>query len=159
METFRISPIWVGLLGASILCDVVATAYLKWAGDRFTDNFLLANVLSIALFAPAIVTFGYALREGPSYLVTTLVWLVGLTLGNTLVGRAGLWGSVRDRAKPPGWAPRLLALVLLTSLTGRSMGQHQGRAADPCGAVGAARRRAIPTRTIHRTQHGRHHER
>jgi hypothetical protein len=75
METVRISPVWIGLLGASILCDVVATAYLKWAGDRFAANFLLANVLSIALFAPAIVTFGYALREGPSYLVTTLVWV------------------------------------------------------------------------------------
>ena len=55
METFRISPFWVGLLGASILCDVVATAYLKWAGDLFSDSFLLANVASIALFAPAIV--------------------------------------------------------------------------------------------------------
>ena len=66
METVRISPVWIGLLGASILCDVVATAYLKWAGDRFSENFFLANVLSIALFAPAIVTFGYALREGPS---------------------------------------------------------------------------------------------
>src|SRR6476659_4606943 len=86
MESLRISPVWMSLLAASILCDLGATAYLKWAGDRFSDTFLLANVLSIAIFAPAIVTFGYALREGPSYLVTTLVWLIGLTLGNTLVG-------------------------------------------------------------------------
>ena len=113
MEIARISPIWVGLLGASILCDVVATAYLKWAGDRFADNFLLANVLSIALFAPAILTFGYALREGPSYLVTTLAWLVGLTLGNTLVGVL-LFGDPFGMARAAGLAAAVIALVLLT---------------------------------------------
>ena len=90
METLRISPLWAGLLAASILCDVVATAYLKWAGDRFSENFLLANILSIVLFAPAIVTFGYALREDSSYLVTTLAWLVGLTLGVQIFGIVGL---------------------------------------------------------------------
>lgn len=113
METVRISPVWIGLLGASILCDVVATAYLKWAGDRFSANFLLANVLSIGLFAPAIVTFGYALREGPSYLVTTLVWLVGLTLGNTLVG-VMVFGDPFGIAKAAGLGAAVLALVLLT---------------------------------------------
>ena len=113
MESIRISPVWMGLLGASILCDVVATAYLKWAGDRFADNFLLANVLSIALFAPAIVTFGYALREGSSYLVTTLVWLVGLTLGNTLVG-VMIFGDPFGLAKAAGLGAAVLALVLLT---------------------------------------------
>ena len=114
MDTVRISPIWVGLLGASILCDVVATAYLKWAGDRFTANFLLANVLSVALFAPAIVTFGYALREGSSYLVTTLAWLVGLTLGNTLVGIL-IFGDPFGIAKAAGLGAAVLALVLLTA--------------------------------------------
>lgn len=114
METVRISPLWVGLLGASILCDVVATAYLKWAGDRFSESFLLANVASIALFAPAIVTFGYALREGPSYLVTTLVWLVGLTLGNTLVGVL-VFGDPFGMAKAAGLGAAVLALVLLTT--------------------------------------------
>jgi multidrug transporter EmrE-like cation transporter len=111
METFRISPFWVGLLGASILCDVVATAYLKWAGDRFSESFLLANVASIALFAPAIVTFGYALREGPSYLVTTLV---GLTLGNTLVGVL-VFGDPFGIARAAGLAAAVVALVLLTT--------------------------------------------
>ncbi len=113
MEPVRISPVWFGLLGASIVCDVVATAYLKWAGDRFSTNFLLANVLSIGLFAPAIVTFGYALREGPSYLVTTLVWLVGLTLGNTLVG-VMVFGDPFGMAKVAGLGAAVLALVLLT---------------------------------------------
>jgi len=114
METVRISPIWIGLLTASILCDVVATAYLKWAGDRFSDNFLLANILSVGLFAPAIVTFGYALREGPSCLVTTLVWLVGLTLSNTLVGVL-VFGDPFGIAKAAGLGASVLALVLLTS--------------------------------------------
>ena len=113
METVRISPAWIGLLGASIVCDIVATAYLKWAGDRFSANFLLANILSIGLFAPAIVTFGYALREGSSYLVTTLVWLVGLTLGNTLVGVL-IFGDSFGMAKAAGLGAPVLALVLLT---------------------------------------------
>ena len=113
MESLRVSPLWIGLLGVSILCDVVATAYLKWAGDRFAAHFLLANVLSIILFAPAIVTFGYALREGSSYLVTTLVWLVGLTLGNTLVG-VMVFGDPFGVAKIAGIGAALIALVLLT---------------------------------------------
>jgi multidrug transporter EmrE-like cation transporter len=110
METLRASPFWMGLLGASIFCDVVATAYLKWAGDRFSESFLLAN---IALFAPAIVTFGYALREGPSYLVTTLVWLVGLTLGNTFVGVL-VFGDPFGIARAAGLVAAAVALVLLT---------------------------------------------
>ncbi len=113
MESVRLSPLWLMLLGASILCDVVATAYLKWAGDRFSDNFLLANIASIALFAPAIVTFGYALREGSSYLVTTLVWLVGLTLANTLVG-VMVFGDPFGVAKAAGLGAAVVALVLLT---------------------------------------------
>jgi multidrug transporter EmrE-like cation transporter len=113
MESVRLSPLWLMLLGASILCDVVATAYLKWAGDRFSDTFLLANVASILIFAPAIVTFGYALREGPSYLVTTLVWLVGLTLGNTLVG-VMVFGDPFGVAKAAGLGAAVVALVLLT---------------------------------------------
>jgi len=113
LETLRISPVWVGLLVASILCDVVATAYLKWAGDRFSNNFHLANVLSIVFFAPAIVTFGYALREGSSYLVTTMAWLVGLTLGNTLVGVL-LFGDAFGAAKVAGIGAALAALFLLT---------------------------------------------
>jgi multidrug transporter EmrE-like cation transporter len=114
MESLRLSPVWVSLLGVSILCDVVATAYLKWAGDRFAAHFLLANVLSIVLFAPAIVTFGYALREGSSYLVTTLIWLVGLTLGNTLVGVL-VFGDAFGLAKAAGIGAALVALFLLTA--------------------------------------------
>ena len=113
METGRSSPIWIGLLTASILCDVVATAALQSAGDRFSNNFLLANILSVGLFAPAIVTFGYALREGPSYLVTTLVWLVGLTLGNTFVGVL-VFGDPFGIARAAGLVAAAVALVLLT---------------------------------------------
>ena len=112
MDAVRLSPVWTGLLGASILCDVVATAYLKWAGDRFTENFLLANILSILLFAPAIVTFGYALREGSSYLVTTLAWLVGLTLGNTLVGVV-VFGDSFGVPQAAGVCAAVAAVVLL----------------------------------------------
>ena len=114
METVRISPLWVSVLGASILCDVVATAYLKWAGDRFSESFLLANVAGVALFAPVIVTFGYALREGPSYLVTTLVWLVGRTLVNTLVGVL-VFGDPFGITRAAGLAAAVVALVLLTT--------------------------------------------
>lgn len=114
MESLRVSPVWLALLGTSILCDVVATAYLKWAGDRFEANFLLANILSIALFAPAIITFGYALRAGSSYLVTTLVWLVGLTLGNTLVG-VMVFDDPFGIAKVAGIGAALVALFLLTA--------------------------------------------
>ena len=55
MAAISVSGTWAALVGASILCDVAATAYLKWAGDRFTDNFFWANVVSVAFFAPAIV--------------------------------------------------------------------------------------------------------
>jgi multidrug transporter EmrE-like cation transporter len=113
VEGLRVPPIWFTLLITSIVCDVVATAYLKWAGDRFSENFLLANVLSIALFAPAIITFGYALREGSSYLVTTLFWLVGLTLANTLVG-VMIFDDAFGMAKAAGIGAALVALFLLT---------------------------------------------
>jgi multidrug transporter EmrE-like cation transporter len=113
MDIPRVSALWTGLLGVSILCDVVATAYLKWAGDRFADNFLAANLASIALFAPAIVTFGYALRVGSSYLATTLVWLVGLTVGNTVVGVL-VFGDPFGLAKVAGIGAAVAALVLLT---------------------------------------------
>jgi multidrug transporter EmrE-like cation transporter len=113
MESLRLSPVWMGLLGASVLCDVVATAYLKWAGDRFSNSFLLANIASIILFAPAIVTFGYALREGSSYLVTTLVWLVGLTLGNTLIGVL-VFSDPFSMMRAAGIGVAILALVMLT---------------------------------------------
>jgi multidrug transporter EmrE-like cation transporter len=113
MESLRVSSLYLALLAASVLCDVVATAYLKWAGDRFQDTFLIANLASIVLFAPAIVTFGYALREGPSYLVTTLAWLVGLTLSNTLVGIL-VFGDPFGMSKVAGMGAALIALVLLT---------------------------------------------
>ena len=70
-------------------------------------------MLSIARFAPAIVTFGYALREGSSYLAITLAWLVSLTLGNTLVGVL-IFGDPFGAAKVTGIGVALLALVLLT---------------------------------------------
>lgn len=113
MDTLRIPPLWLGLLGISILCDVIATAYLKWAGDRFSEHFLLANVASVALFAPAIVTFGYALREGSSFLVTTLIWLVGLTLGNTLAG-VMVFGDPFGMMRAAGIGAAIVTLVLLT---------------------------------------------
>lgn len=68
---------------------------------------------SIALFAAAIVTFGRALREGSSYLVTTLAWLLGLTLGNTLVGVL-LFGDPFSMVNAAGLGAAVVALVLLT---------------------------------------------
>jgi multidrug transporter EmrE-like cation transporter len=113
VDGMRLAVGWASLLAISIACDVVATAYLKWAGDRFAANFFAANLASIALFAPAIVTFGYALRVGSSYLVTTLVWLVGLTVGNTLVGTL-VFGDPFGPARAAGLGAAMIALVLLT---------------------------------------------
>jgi hypothetical protein len=54
-----------------------------------------------------------ALRKGSSCLVATPVWLVGLTLSNTLVGVL-IFGDSFEMAKAAGLAAAVLALMLLT---------------------------------------------
>jgi hypothetical protein len=78
---------WALVLLLSVACDVGATAYLKVAGDRLTGmGFFGAAVLGVAVFAPSIVSFGYAMKIGPSYLATVGVWAVGVYTANAVVG-------------------------------------------------------------------------
>ena len=88
MTTF--SPtllVWFGVLALSVACDVGATAYLKIAGDRLQGSgFFWAAVLGVVVFAPAIITFGYAMKIGPSYIATVGVWAVGVYAANAIAG-------------------------------------------------------------------------
>jgi hypothetical protein len=65
-------------------------------------------------FAPAILPVDHVLRESANSLVTTLVWLVGLTLGNTPVGVL-VFDDPFGLAKAPGISAEAVTLVLLAS--------------------------------------------
>jgi multidrug transporter EmrE-like cation transporter len=79
--------LWFGVLAISVACDVGATAYLKVAGDRLQGfSFFWAAVLAVAVFAPSIMTFGYAMKIGPSYVATVGIWAVGVYAANAVVG-------------------------------------------------------------------------
>ena len=78
---------WFGVLALSVACDVGATAYLKIAGDRLQGlGFFWAALLGVVVFAPAIITFAYAMKIGPSYIATVGVWAVGIYAANAVVG-------------------------------------------------------------------------
>jgi drug/metabolite transporter (DMT)-like permease len=78
---------WLGVLAVSVAFDVGATAYLKVAGDRFQGlGFFWAAVLGVAVFGPSIMTFGYAMKIGPSYIATVGIWAVGIYAANAAVG-------------------------------------------------------------------------
>jgi multidrug transporter EmrE-like cation transporter len=80
-------PLWFAVLAISIACDVGATAYLKLATDRLQGfGYFWAAVLGVATFAPSIMTFGYAMKIGPSYIGTVGIWAVGVYAANAVVG-------------------------------------------------------------------------
>ena len=80
-------PLWFSVLAISIAFDAGATAYLKVAGDRLQGfGFFWATVLAVAAFAPSIMTFGYAMKIGPSYIATVGIWAVGVYAANAVVG-------------------------------------------------------------------------
>jgi multidrug transporter EmrE-like cation transporter len=80
-------PLWFSVLALSIACDAVATAYLKVASDRLQGfGFFWATVLGVVAFAPSIMTFGYAIKSGPSYIATVGIWAVGVYAANAIVG-------------------------------------------------------------------------
>jgi drug/metabolite transporter (DMT)-like permease len=87
VEGASATVLWLTLLIFSVLADVAAMAYLKVAADRIRGaGFLWATILGIAVFGPSIVTFGYAMRIGPSYLATVGIWTVGVYATNAMVG-------------------------------------------------------------------------
>jgi len=60
---------------------------MKVVGDRIGGTgFFAAAALGVAVFAPSIMLFGYAMKVGPSYIATVGVWAVGVYAANTLVG-------------------------------------------------------------------------
>jgi ABC-type antimicrobial peptide transport system permease subunit len=68
---FPLILVWWGVLAVSVACDVGATAYLKVAADRLQGlGFFWAAVLGVAVFAPSIMSFGYAMliEAGLSFL-------------------------------------------------------------------------------------------
>lgn len=79
--------IWFSVLAVSIACDVGASAYLKVAGDRHQGlGYFAAALLGVVAFAPSIMTFGYAMKLGPSYMATVGIWAVGVYAANAVVG-------------------------------------------------------------------------
>ncbi|HEU5431593.1 MAG TPA: hypothetical protein VFU81_08020 [Thermomicrobiales bacterium] len=87
MTTSAMTALWLGLLFVSVACDVGATAYLKVAGDRIDGlGFFGTAVIGVVVFAPSIITFGYSMKVGPSYLATVGIWAVGVYAANAVVG-------------------------------------------------------------------------
>jgi multidrug transporter EmrE-like cation transporter len=85
--TTHAAVIWLSLLALSVACDVLASVYLKVAGDRIDGfGFFWAAVLGVVAFAPSIVLIGYALQRGPSYIATIGIWAVGVYAANAVVG-------------------------------------------------------------------------
>jgi multidrug transporter EmrE-like cation transporter len=79
--------LWFGVLAVSVAFDVGATAYLKVAGERLQGlGFLSASVLGVVAFAPSIITYGYAIKIGPSFIATIGIWAVGVYAANAIVG-------------------------------------------------------------------------
>jgi drug/metabolite transporter (DMT)-like permease len=79
--------LWFSVLAFSVACDIGATAYLKVASDRLQGfGFFWAAVLGVAVFAPSIMSFGYAMKIGPSYIATVGIWAVGVYAANAVVG-------------------------------------------------------------------------
>jgi drug/metabolite transporter (DMT)-like permease len=87
MTTMSPTLLWFGVLAISVAFDVAATAYLKLAGERLEGlGFFWAALLGVAVFGPSIMTFGYALKIGPSYIATVGIWAVGVYAANAAVG-------------------------------------------------------------------------
>jgi multidrug transporter EmrE-like cation transporter len=81
------TALWLGVLLFSVACDVGATIYLKLAADRIAGwGFFAASVAGVAVFAPSIVSFGYGIKLGPSYIATVGLWAVGVYAANAAVG-------------------------------------------------------------------------
>jgi multidrug transporter EmrE-like cation transporter len=105
--------VWAALLVVSVLADVVATAYLKVAGDRLGNaGFVWAAAAGVLVFAPSIVAFGYALRAGPSYAATVGTWAVGVYAGNAVAG-VMLFGDSASWRLAAGLAAAAVAVGLL----------------------------------------------
>ena len=104
---------WTSLLLFSIAGDAAATAYLKLAGDRIDGlGFFWASVAGVAMFAPSIVLFGYALKAGPSYVATVGIWAVGVYAVNTVLGVVA-FGDAFNARLALGIAAACLTVVLL----------------------------------------------
>jgi multidrug transporter EmrE-like cation transporter len=105
--------VWAVLLFLSVLADVGATAYLKYAGDRIDGlSFLWAAIVGVVAFAPSIVLFGFAMKSGQSYLVTVGVWAVGIYTVNAIVGVL-VFDDAFGARTALGIAAACLAVVLL----------------------------------------------
>ncbi len=108
---------WFGLLALSVVFDVAATAYLKIAGDRVQGfGFFSAAVLGVVVFGPAIVTFGYALKIGPSYIATVGIWAVGIYAANAVAGVL-LFGDTFSWRTAAGILAACVTVVLLKPTT------------------------------------------
>lgn len=104
---------WAVLLLCSVACDAAATAYLKIAGDRIDGlGFFWANAAGVALFAPSIMLFGYAIKAGPSYVATVGIWAVGVYAVNAVLGVVA-FGDAFSVRLALGVAAACFAVVLL----------------------------------------------
>ena len=107
------SPGWLALLLLSIAADAGATAYLKLAGERIGGlGFFWANVAGVAMFAPSIMLFGYALKAGPPYVATVGIWAIGVYAANAVLGVVA-FGDAFNARLALGVAAACLTVVLL----------------------------------------------
>ncbi|HYI16517.1 MAG TPA: hypothetical protein VEX37_14065 [Thermomicrobiales bacterium] len=104
---------WAMFLLLSVAGDALATAYLKLSGDRIDGmGFFGAAVAGVVVFAPSIVLFGYALKTGPSYIATVVIWAVGIYAANAVLGFMAFGDTFSIRAAL-GIALACVVVVLL----------------------------------------------
>jgi drug/metabolite transporter (DMT)-like permease len=114
---FPMTLVWIGVLLVSIAGDVCATAYLKVASDRLQGlGFFWATVLGVVAFAPSIMTFGYAMKIGPSYIATVGIWAVGVYAANAVVGVLA-FGDVMTWRTVVGIGAACVAVMMLKPAT------------------------------------------
>jgi multidrug transporter EmrE-like cation transporter len=71
-------------------------------------------MLGIIVFAPSIITFGYAMKAVPSYIATAGGWAVGIYATSALVGALVFHEPFTTRTAI-GIAAACLSLMLLTT--------------------------------------------
>lgn len=79
---------WYLALVASVIVDLIASAFLRVWLERATDwtGFAKAFALAMPIYAISILFVAYLLWKSPTYTAAALIWSVGVVVGSVIVG-------------------------------------------------------------------------
>lgn len=79
---------WYLALVASVIADLIASAFLRVRLERATDwtGFARACALAMPVYAVSILFVAYLLWKSPTYTAAALIWSVGVVVGSVIVG-------------------------------------------------------------------------